>query len=261
MSEEAVRPLTISLSALPDFPLVNPGDDLPTLVMAAMETARLSFEPGDILVVAQKIFSKTENRFVDLHTVTPSERAVELSKTVNKDPRLVEVILGESKDVVRQQKDVLIVEHHLGFVMANAGIDQSNVGPDADDTIVLLLPEDPDASCRNLSAGLSEKTGLDIPVIMNDSHGRAWRLGTVGVAIGVSGLPPVVDLTGQPDLFDRPLRVTEVGMVDELAAAGSLVMGQADEGCPVVLVRGVRPLSAHAKTRPLMRPRSQDLFR
>lgn len=259
MAAASAQALSVSLIALPGFPLVAPGDDLPALVLDALATAKLSLEPGDILVAAQKIFSKAENRFVALSTVTPTAEAEAMAAEVDKDPRLVALILAEARAVIRHRPGVLIVEHRLGFVMANAGIDQSNVGPGSDR--VLLLPEAPDASCRRLAESLAERAGVTVPVVMNDSHGRAWRQGTVGVAIGSSGLAPVQDLTGRPDLFDRPMRVTEVGVADELAAAASLVMGQGDEGRPVVLVRGFDPPPAGARAKPLLRPKAEDLFR
>lgn len=211
-----------------------------------------------MVVLAQKIVSKSEGRIVPLASVTPSPRAEELAKTVLKDPRLVELILQESKDVLRAVPNVLIVEHRLGFVMANAGIDASNV--DGEDH-VLLLPTDPDGSARRLRARFKEIAGVDVGVIINDSWGRAWRMGTTGAAIGVAGLPALVDMRGRPDLNGRVLRVTEVGHADEIAAAASLLMGQSNEGQPVVIVRGLGPPERDGNGQELVRPRSMDLFR
>jgi coenzyme F420-0:L-glutamate ligase/coenzyme F420-1:gamma-L-glutamate ligase len=211
-------------------------------------------------VIAQKIVSKAEGRQVDLRTVTASERARQLAAEVDKDPRLVEWILSESTEVVRHRKGVLVVAHRSGTVLANAGIDASNVGPDGDDQ-VLLLPEDCDRSCRDIRAKLRAYTGIDAGVIIIDSLGRAWRNGTVGVALGAAGLPTLLDLRGQPDLFGRTLRTTQVGIADEIAAAASLLMGQADEGTPVALVRGLQLPEADGSANDLIRARALDLFR
>jgi coenzyme F420-0:L-glutamate ligase/coenzyme F420-1:gamma-L-glutamate ligase len=251
----------IELIGVPDFPLVQAGDDLAALIAAALERAEQQPATGDVIVVAQKIISKAEDRFVDLATVTPSERARAIGEEIQKDPRLVEVILGESTRVVRQRPGLLIVEHRLGYVMANAGVDHSNVSAPDGRERVLLLPRDPDTSAEALRAKLSERFGCDLAVIVNDSFGRAWRRGTVGVALGVAGLPAAVDLRGEPDLFGQTLQTTIVGFADELAAAASLAMGQAAEALPVVLVRGL-VWSAPASTgRALVRPPEEDLFR
>ncbi|MBP7565340.1 MAG: coenzyme F420-0:L-glutamate ligase [Burkholderiaceae bacterium] len=251
---------SLSLTALPGLPLVQPGDDLATLLIAALTQADLTPAEGDVLVLAQKIVSKAEGRRVPLAGVQPSAQARELAAETAKDPRLVELVLRESNEVVRRRRDVLVVEHRLGFVMANAGIDLSNVAQDEEEA-ALLLPLDPDASCAALRATLRERLGVDVGVIINDSHGRAWRRGTVGVAIGVAGLPAVLDLRGTPDLFGRPLLITEVGLADEIAAAASLLMGQAGEGSPAVLVRGVALARRDGHARELLRPRQTDLFR
>jgi coenzyme F420-0:L-glutamate ligase/coenzyme F420-1:gamma-L-glutamate ligase len=265
----------LRLIALPEFPAVHAGDDLAGLTMTALSRAGLVLVDGDVLVFAQKIVSKAEGRQVALSTVTPGSRALELARVVQKDARLVELVLHETRRVVRAAKDVLIVEDRRGLVMANAGIDQSNVaGNDPEQAEqALLLPEDPDASAARLSARLGELAGAASPgIIISDSFGRPWRLGTVGVAIGCAGLAPLLDLRGQRDLFGRTLRVTQVGHADELAAAASLVMGQADEGRPVVLVRGLTRLQGdatraaagperHAGAAALLRPTQEDLFR
>jgi coenzyme F420-0:L-glutamate ligase/coenzyme F420-1:gamma-L-glutamate ligase len=250
----------LQLWGLPGVPLVGAGADLAALLLAALERAGLALQAGDVVVVAQKIVSKAEGRLVDLATVTPSARARELARIVEKDPRLVELVLGEATRVVRVAKDVLIVEHRLGFVMANAGVDQSNVAAPGSGEYALLLPRDPDGSARRLRAALAERTGVDVGVIVSDSFGRPWRLGTVGVAIGAAGLPAVLDLRGTPDLYGRALKVTVVGHADEIAAAASLVTGQAAEACPMVLVRGLAG-GADIPAAALLRPPREDLFR
>jgi len=253
-------PAELRLVALPGMPLVRAGDDLPALIIEAAGRCGEILRDGDVLVVAQKIVSKAEGRMVSLATVQPSSRAIDLAKETAKDPRFVEVVLRESLEVVRYARDVLIVAHKLGFVMANAGVDQSNVAPESAD-VVLLLPEDPDASCDKLRRDIKARVGVDVAVIINDSHGRPWRIGSVGVALGVSGLPAVMDLRGRADLFERTLRITEVGFADELASAASLMMGQADEARPVVLLRGVPYPRREGRAGELARPRDRDLFR
>jgi coenzyme F420-0:L-glutamate ligase/coenzyme F420-1:gamma-L-glutamate ligase len=250
----------LCLVPLRGIPLIQHGDDLAQLILQALDATQQTLQPRDVLVVAQKIVSKDEGRSVDLRSVTPSERAIHYAEAVGKDARLVELILSESTEVVRHRPGVLIVAHRLGFVMANAGIDISNVGPEGEQR-PLLLPLDPDRSCREIRERLRERTGVDVAVLVIDSLGRAWRNGTVGTAIGVSGLPALVDLRGQPDLFGRALQSTEIGLADELAAAASLVMGQAGEGCPVVLARGVPYQRREAQIGELIRPKSLDLFR
>ncbi len=246
--------------ALSDFPHVAPGDDIAGFTVEALERGGLQLRPDDVLVFAQKVISKAEGRLIDLASVTPGEKALELANTVQKDPRLVELILRESRRIVRAAPDVLIVEHRLGLIMANAGIDQSNVaGPDAD--CALLLPVDPDASALRLRERLSALSGVGAAVIIADSFGRPWRVGTVGVAIGCAGLAATLDLRGQSDLFGRSLRVTIVGHADELAAAASILMGQSDEGRPVILVRGLPARTPHRPAAALLRPPGEDLFR
>jgi len=251
---------SLTLSALTGIPLIRPGDDLGALLIAAVRRSQIVPRDKDVFVVAQKIVSKAEGRFVDLKTVRPSARAMAVAEEVRKDPRLVEVILSESRDVIRMKRDVLIVEHRLGFIMANAGIDQSNVsGEDADH--VLLLPRDPDATAAKLKARLEHEFGVELAVIVNDSFGRPWRFGVVGIALGVAGLPALVNMVGVPDLFGRKLRVTEVALADEIAAAASLLMGQAAEAQPVVLLRGFEWDGAASPALALLRPKEQDLFR
>ncbi len=257
----------LQITALPGIPLISPGDDLSKIIREGLERANLSLMDGDILVLAQKIVSKAEGRYAELDSILPSAEARELAEEVDKDPRLVELILSESKGVVRKRKGVLIVEHNLGLVMANAGIDASNVEPLETDGAgeikqqVLLLPVNPDKSCQALQNSLREKTGANVAIIVNDSVGRAWRNGTVGMAIGTSGIDALLDLNGKPDLFERPLQATQVGLADELASAASLVMGQADEGRPVVLIRGYKMQFSSGNAQDLIRAEEQDLFR
>lgn len=249
---------SLTLTALPQFPLVEPGADLGALIASACAGAGLSLAEGDVVLLAQKIVSKAENRYVDLATVEPGARALELARRCGKDPRIVELILRESLEILRCRAGLIIAAHRLGLVMANAGIDQSNVG---DGGRVLLLPEDPDGSCGRIRNRLRELTGLAPAVIMIDSFGRAWRQGTIGTAIGVAGFPALVDLRGVPDLFGRRMEVTEVAAADELAAAASLVMGQAAEGLPVVIARGAPYGRRDGDAKELIRSPERDLFR
>jgi coenzyme F420-0:L-glutamate ligase/coenzyme F420-1:gamma-L-glutamate ligase len=255
------RTTAVELLAIPDLPMVAPGDDLAALVAAGLMRGEIQPRAGDVLVLAQKIVSKAEGRSVDLATVTPSARAVALAAEVGKDPRLVELILSESVRVVRSRPNVLIVEHRLGFVMANAGIDQSNVGPTDGVERALLLPVDPDGSAEALRARLAKSCGVSLAVVIIDSFGRAWRRGTVGVAIGAAGLPALLDLRGNPDLFGRALQVSISGFADEIAAAASLVMGQGDEAQPAVLVRGLAWNAPANPASELIRPAAEDMFR
>lgn len=250
----------LRLIALPNIPIVRPGDDLAALIAASLAEAELTLEPQDVLVVTSKLVSKAEGRFVDLATVTPSARALEVAAETRKDSRLVELILRESTAISRQRADVLIVRHRLGFTLANAGIDHSNVGPDGEDW-VLLLPEDPDRSARALRAGLEQRLGVAPGIVISDSHGRPFRIGTVGVAIGLAGIPAVMDLRGMRDLFGRVLRVTVTGLGDEIAAAAGLLSGQGAEARPVVLVRGLNLPAADGSAADLVRPPELDLYR
>ncbi len=251
----------ITLIALSPFPLVGNGDDLAAMSIQALATQHLDVRDGDIFVYAQKVVSKAEGRLRRLADIVPGEAAKALAITVRKDPRLVELILGESQEVLRSVPDILIVRHRLGFVMANAGIDASNVGPPSNDEHVLLLPENPDASAARLVAALGSATGRRLAVVINDSFGRAWRSGTTGTAIGVAGIVPVSDLRGTRDLFGRQLQSTEVGFADEIASAASLIQGQSAEGTPVVLVRGLEWHSGSGGAAALVRPQAMDLFR
>lgn len=251
----------LEIRAVPGLPMVRPGDDLAALIHAGLARAGLlPLQPWDVLVVAQKIVSKAEGRIVEVPSVAPSPEAERVAALVAKDPRLVEVILRESVRVVRARPNLLIVEHRRGWIMANAGIDHSNVGPEDGVERVLLLPEDPDASAARLHAALAP-SGAAFGVLINDSFGRAWRRGTCGVAIGAAGLPGLLDLRGRPDLFGRTLQVSISGFADEIAAAASLVQGQAAEAQPVVLLRGLRWDLPPSNAQELVRPPAEDLFR
>jgi coenzyme F420-0:L-glutamate ligase/coenzyme F420-1:gamma-L-glutamate ligase len=244
------------------LPEVQPGDDLIALLDRAIgERANASLSESDVLVVAQKVVSKAENRYVVLDTVTPSAEAREIAQRCGKDPRFVELVLRESSEIVRVAPQVLIVRHRLGFVVANAGIDQSNL-PGSGGR-VLLLPSDPDASAATLRTRLVERYGLKIAVLISDSFGRPWRLGVCGVCIGCAGLEPLVDLRGVHDRSGRPLEVTQIAVADQLCAAATLVSGEASEGRPMVIVRGVPAdyLATSRGARELVRPLHQDLFR
>ena len=255
------RTTALEILAVPGIPLIAPGDDLAALIAEGFARGNLAPRKGDVIVIAQKVVSKAEGRGVDLATVVPSARAIELAKEVQKDPRLVELILSESVRVVRSRPNVLIVEHRLGFVMANAGVDQSNVAAPDGPQRALLLPVDPDGSAAKLRARLASLCGVPLAVVITDSFGRAWRRGTAGVAIGVSGLPALLDLRGNPDLFGRELQVSITGFADEIAAAASLVMGQGDEAQPVVLMRGLTWSAPANPASELVRPAAEDMFR
>ena len=250
----------VSFMALEGLPEVNPGDDLATLIAAALDAGDTPPAPHDILIVAQKIVSKMEDRYVDLATVRPSPRAHDLSTVTEKDPRLVEVILSESDEVLRIKPGVIVVAHRRGFVMANAGIDHSNLGPDGGER-VLLLPRDPDATAELLRRALETRYRIPLGVIVSDSFGRAWRNGVVNVALGAAGLPALIDARGRCDRNGRRLEVTQIAFADAVAAGAALVMGEGDEGMPVVLARGVFPDAPEVNAASLIRPRSEDLFR
>lgn len=256
-----LRGAALALTALPGLPLVRPGDDLAELLIAALRRAGIAPASQDIVVVAQKIVSKAEGRLVRLSEVRPSLRAAALAVDTGKDPRMVELILSESREVVRHAPGLLVTEHRLGFVMANAGIDQSNVEHPGGEEFALLLPLDPDASCARLKQRLDAAFGTDIAVLVNDSFGRPWRQGVTGVALGAAGLPALLDMVGQADLFGRAMRITEIAAADEIAAAASLLMGQTDAGQPAVHLRGLRWDAAARPAADLLRPRRQDLFR
>lgn len=248
----------LALYGVPGLPLIQPGDDLAALIAVALLRAELVLQTGDVLVVTSKIVSKAEGQFVRLADVEPGLEAVRLAELTGKDPRMVELVLRESTAVSRTGPNTLIVRHRLGFVSANAGIDQSNVG--GGDEVVLLLPRDPDESARRLRERLVELAGVALAVVVSDSHGRPFRLGNVGVAIGAAGLPALNDLRGQHDLFGRVLRVSVQGLADEIASAANLLSGEGAEGLPVVLLRGLQFAPADGRAADLVRPAGQDLY-
>ena len=254
-------PRTLTVTAVPGIPLVRPGDALGAIIIGAIEAARLEPQPRDVIVIAQKIVSKAEDRYVDLSEVEPSARAIELAAATDKDPRLVEVVLSESDEVAAHAPGLIIAVHRLGHVMANAGIDRSNIEPSDDDGRVLLLPEDPDATCEQLKTTLDRHFGVALGVVISDSVGRAFRHGTVGLALGAAGLPALEDLRGTPDLHRRALKVSLTGLADEVASAAALIIGEAAEGTPVALVRGLDWTGAPNPATTLIRPKEQDLFR
>jgi coenzyme F420-0:L-glutamate ligase/coenzyme F420-1:gamma-L-glutamate ligase len=251
----------MTLTALEGVPEIQPGQPLARVLLTALDHNRVNLADGDVVALCQKIVSKAENRFVELDTIEPGARAGELAQRCGKDPRFVEVVLQQSTHVVRCVKDVLIVRHRLGFVVANAGVDQSNI--EGAGSRVLLLPEDPDRSAAALRDAVARQLGVRIGVIITDSFGRAWRLGVCGTCIGCAGLVPLADMRGRPDRFGRPLRVTQIAVADQLAAAAALAMGEADEGRPIVVVSGVPPefVASSAPATDLVRPIDSDLFR
>jgi coenzyme F420-0:L-glutamate ligase/coenzyme F420-1:gamma-L-glutamate ligase len=256
-----MSPSPLVVTPLQGLPRVKPGDDITGLLIGALEGQGLALRGQDIIVVAQKIVSKAEGRRVALATIEPSVRAQELAGITGKDPRLIELVLRESVEVLRAKKNVVVVAHRLGLVMANAGIDRSNVESGAEGECVLLLPADPDGSAARIRARLEARFGVRLGVIITDSIGRAWRLGTIGHAIGAAGVPSLIDRRSEPDLNGRPLEVTETAFADSVAAAAVLMMGEAAEGTPAALVSGLswtypeRPASA------LIRPKREDMFR
>jgi len=250
----------LEIFAIPGLPMVRAGDDLAGLIADGVVSAGMTLHDADVVVIAQKIVSKAEGRTVDLATVTPSAEAVALAAEVGKDPRIVQVVLSESVRVVRSRPNLMIMQHKLGFVMANAGVDQSNVAPADGVQRALLLPVDPDGSAEAIRARLTARFGVSLGCVISDSFGRPWRRGTAGVAIGCAGLPSLIDLRGQPDLFGRILEVSIIGFADEIAAAASLLQGQAAEGQPVVIVRGLTWTAPDASIAELVRPPEEDLF-
>lgn len=250
----------LEILAIPGVPMIKAGDDLALMIADRLARAGMKLHDRDVVVIAQKVVSKAEGRTVDLATVTPSEQALALAAEVGKDPRDVEVILSDSARVVRSRPNLMIMQHRLGFVMANAGVDHSNVAPQDGAQRALLLPLDPDGSAEAIRADLSRRSGARLGVIISDSFGRPWRRGTVGVAIGSAGLPSVIDMRGKPDLFGRILEVTIIGFADEIAAAASLLQGQASEGQPIVIVRGLGWDAPEIPIREVIRPPEEDLF-
>ncbi|MFQ3201674.1 MAG: coenzyme F420-0:L-glutamate ligase/coenzyme F420-1:gamma-L-glutamate ligase [Zhongshania sp.] len=252
---------SLILHAVPGIPLVKPGDDIAELILAALAASELGLEGGDVLVLAQKIVSKAEGRYAYLNGVEPSAEAVELAGQCDKDPRHMQVVLNESREIIRRRPGVVIVEHVLGYVHANAGIDRSNINSEDDNPRLLLLPENPDRSAAELRSAVLASTGVGVNIIINDSAGRAWRNGTVGFAIATAGFEALENRVGEADLYGRPLEVTEVAVADELAAAASFMMGQGDEALPLVLIRGAKLRPSAAGSAGLIRDREKDMFR
>ncbi len=250
----------LTIQSIAGLPLIKAGDDLAVLITSAAQAAGVTLQNGDVLVITSKIVSKAEGRRVDLSTITPSARAIELAAQTDKDAREIELVLRESVEISRLRKGAILVRHKLGFISANAGIDHSNVGADGE-AWVLLLPVDPDASARQLRDRFQTLTGATVGVILSDTHGRPHRRGNVGVAIGVAGLTAWLDLRGKPDLFGRSLQHTDIGLADEIAAAADLLSGQADEGLPVTLIRGLQLPVADGRGTDLNRPPETDLYR
>lgn len=250
----------LHISAIPDIPLIQAGDDLFTIIWEHIKQAEITLKHHDIMVISSKIVSKAEGRLIKLEAVQPSDEAYKLAAKTRKDPRLVELVLQESTEVSRTAPGVLVTQHRLGFISANAGIDQSNIGPNADQ-YALLLPENPDHTAEMLQSQFIKHTGLHIGIVISDSHGRPFRMGNIGVAIGVAGLPAIRDLRGQRDLYDRELRISIQGYADLIASAAHLVCGEGDEGRPVILVRGLEFSETAGKATDLNRPVEQDLYR
>lgn len=250
---------SLIIKAITGIPLIQPYDDLAQIIVKALDVMGEKLQTGDVLVISSKIVSKSENRYVDLRDIIPSDKAIQLAHETDKDPRIVHLVLQESIGISRKGFRVLVTQHRLGFTSANAGIDQSNVG---DENKVLLLPLNPDESAQRLRAQLTERLGVRLGIVISDTHGRPFRMGNVGVAIGVAGVPAVVDLRGTHDLFGRELRITTQGYADMLASAAHLVCGEGAEGLPVILIRGLNYVptdESHASD--LYRPPEQDLYR
>ena len=252
-----MTPRKVEVIALDDFPFISPGDDIASIILERSHGAGL--HNGDIVVIAQKIISKAENRYRNLNKINPSKEAIRLAAKTEKNPSLVELILQESAEIVRHRPGIIIARHRLGYVLANAGIDASNVGRTREH--VLLLPEDPNKTCQQLLQAFSDACGASLGVIINDSVGRAWRRGTTSIALGSAGFPALLDLREDLDLDRRPLKVSMVGLADELAAAASLVQGQGNEGRPVVIIKGFDPFNYEVPETELTRPENEDLFR
>jgi coenzyme F420-0:L-glutamate ligase/coenzyme F420-1:gamma-L-glutamate ligase len=255
--------MPLTLTPLQNIPLIRQDDHLADILLKSLLETKIELKDDDIIVIAQKVVSKAEGRMRNIADVIPSSRALELAEKTQKDARVVELMLQESNEVLRTRVGAIIVEHRLGFVCANAGIDHSNVAGHGNDKeeYVLLLPEDPDGTARRIREEVRQQTGINIGVMIIDSHGRAWRNGTVGICIGLSGIPAVMDERGWKDLFGYTLQVTVVGVADELAAAASLMMGQAAEGIPAVHVRGFPYPLGEGSLKELIRPKGQDMFR
>jgi coenzyme F420-0:L-glutamate ligase / coenzyme F420-1:gamma-L-glutamate ligase len=251
---------SLSFFAPESFPLIQPGQPLLPIIADALADSDYPLADGDILVLAQKIVSKSENRFRDLATVVPTAAAREYAATCGKDPRFIQAVLDESSAVVRCVPNVFIVRHRRGFILANAGIDQSNIDT-AGGELVLLLPEEPDRSAALLRQQIRDAWGVDVGVVISDSFGRPWRLGTTGVCIGCAGVEPIRDQRGSNDLYGRTLQVTQPAIADQIAGAACLLMGEASEGRPLVILRGGVTIAENRPALALIRPGSEDLFR
>ncbi len=252
----------LTLTPLPGIPLVQPGDNIAHFIIEALNRAAIPLQDHDILVVAHKIVSKSEGRLVRLSDVVPTPAAIDLAGVTGKDPRFIQVVLDDAVGVERSRRGVIITEQRGGWIVANSAIDQSNVPKDGEEAQLLLLPVNPDDSARRLRTAIKEQTGATVVVIINDTHGRPFRMGAVGVAIGVAGMQPLADLRGEEDLFGYTLQSTEVATADEIAAAASILQGQTAQGTPVVHLRGLQlAVYEEGSARQLQRPRALDLFR
>lgn len=249
---------SFSAYAIPDIPLIQDGDNILTMMLDKISQAALDLQDGDVLVISSKIISKAQGRRIRLDTITPSEDALLLAEETDKDPRVVELALQESVMVSRKRKGVLVTQHRLGFVSANSGIDQSNV-KDGDDA-VLLLPIDPDKTAQEFRDTIIEHLGITVGIVISDTHGRPFRIGNIGVAIGVAGLPAVKDLRGRQDLYGRTLEVSQEAYADLVASAAHLLCGEADEGYPVILMRGIDVSPPHGTATDMNRLPENDLY-
>jgi coenzyme F420-0:L-glutamate ligase / coenzyme F420-1:gamma-L-glutamate ligase len=251
----------IAVIAIPDIPMIQPGDDLPEIIFERARAAGVSWENDDVVVVTSKIVSKVEGRSVRLSEVEPSPEAVELAAVVRKDPRFVEVVLRESRGVMAMRPDLVVVENQLGIICANAGIDRSNIEQTGDDMTLMLLPRDPDASARSIRERLQVLTGKRLAVLIIDTLGRPFREGVIGMAIGVAGMEPLMDVRGQSDLFGYVMERTIINRADEIAAAASMLMGQTSARLPVVIVRGASYPRGPGSARSILREPGKDMFR
>ncbi len=252
---------SLTFKVIPNIPLINPNDDLVNIILQSLASVGQELENNDIIAIAQKIVSKSEGRIIDLATVKPSEKAIELAEEINKDPRQIELVLSESSEIIAYKPGVIIVEHQSGVVLANAGIDHSNVDGSKEKEIVCLLPENANKSAKQLKKELENQCNKQIGIIITDSVGRPWRMGTTGVAIGSAGIETIRDLRGNKDMFGHELMVSETADADSLASAACLLMGEGDDATPVVLIRGAKTVTSDQNTRQLLRPKDEDMFR
>ena len=250
---------SVEVIAVENLPLISEGEDLAELICNAAEKQNTPIQEKDVVVITHVAVSKAEGNVVNLDEVVPSERAKEVARKTDKDPALVEVILRETKEIVRMRRNSLITETKNGIVCANAGVDRSNIEGERN---IVLLPEDPNASAQKIRQKIRKLTGCDVAVIVSDTHGRPFRMGEINVAIGVAGIKPIRDRRGEKDLFGYVLRIKQTAVADELASAAELVMGQADEGIPAAIIRGYKyQASENASATELTRPKEKDLFR